>query len=1533
MHIFAPPTIRTMKNLNLAMVIALATSFTAFSQKPTATVPPVRNCGTQVPDAAWDAWFNQQVEDYVQRNYTNRSGSNAVQITNYTIPMVVHVLHKTSEAVGSGMNISQAQVNSQLTVLNQDYSKQGQNLGNCPSTFTASIANTGIQFCLAKIDKNGATMSEPGIDRIDWQAKGWTDPSSFTSSSAVQSYFDGTIKPASIWDPTKYLNIWVADMSGSGLLGYATFPAGTSLTGLSGVETASTSGVVILTTAFGNTGNVAAPYNMGRTVTHEVGHWLGLRHIWGDGTCLTDYCNDTPPAQQANFGCPTFPHNQGVCSGNTTGEMTMNFMDYSDDACMYMFTNDQTTRIQTAMQTGTYRTQVAVSTVCNSPTTLDAGISSIIKPANGSSTCVNSVTPQVVLQNYGSVTITTCKINYQLDAGTASTYNWSGSLASSASATVTLPALTGLSAATHTYHVSTASPNNGSDQNTSNDAQSSVFTVTSSSGSALPFAEGFEGTTFVPTGWTYTPVNTTNDWSRVTTASGFGTSTACAKMDNYSGTTSSAGQKDDMITPGYNCTNANSTLRLKFDVAYAQYNTTVDSLNVFISTDCGSTWTKIYHKGGAGLATAGATTTAFTPTATQWRKDSVSLSTYAGQANVIFKFESVSGWGNNLYLDNINLNYTNSVTPPVANFSVSPSPACVGQTVSLTDNSTNSPTSWTWTMNGGSPASSTVQNPTVSYSVAGTYSITLVATNAGGSSSAVTKTITVNALPAVTATSNPQTICAGQSAVLTAGGASTYSWSTGANTATISVTPTVTTTYSVTGISAAGCGKSVSTTLTVNALPNVAATSVNLCAGSSATLTASGANTYTWNTGANTATISVTPTITTIYTVTGTSAAGCSKAATATVTINALPGVTANSATTCAGTAAVLTASGANTYNWSTGATTTSISVTPTVTTTYTVTGTSAAGCSKSITTTVTVNAAPNVTATSASVCLGNTATLTASGATTYTWNTGATSASIAVTPTGTTTYTVTGTNTGGCTKSFTTTVTVSPNPTLTVNDPAVCSGQSTVLTVSGASTYSWSTGSTSSSITVTPTSNTVYTVTGTNAAGCSKTTTATVTLVSPPTVSVNSATVCAGQQVVLTASGASTYAWSTGATSSSITVTPTSNATYTVNGANAPGCSQSVTSTVSVLASPTVAVSNVTICAGQTATLSASGATTYSWSTGATTASITVTPTNNSTYTVTGSNGTCTDSKTVNVQVKNSPNVSATSATVCAGQQATISASGATSYTWSTGANTSGASVTPNATTVYTVTGAGGNGCTATVTSTVIVNQLPSVTASSATICAGNQAVINAGGASTYSWNTGATAASLSVSPSNTTTYTVTGTDNSGCANSATGVVTVNAIPSTPTVSVNGNVLTSSAANGNQWYLNGTAINGATSQSYTATQTGTYNVVVTNSSGCSASSSTVTVNSTGIASMETIGLNLYPNPTEGSVSLVLTSAGTVKVEIINGIGQKIQEQSMMNCDGGCSKVFDLSNYPNGIYLFRIYTGEACYTKPVLLKQ
>lgn len=342
-----------------------------------------RTCGTPTPDKEWNEWFNKLVE---QRKADIASGK--VTAAPWVIPIIVHVIHN-GQPVGTADNISQAQVQDQVNILNADFAGTGFNNANAPAIFAPLKADLQISFCLAVKDPTGGILPQPGIDRVDRNAHGWTN-GPYTSA-----YVDANIKPTTIWDPTRYCNVWVANLGG-GLLGYATFPAGTSLSGITGGGTSTTDGVVILNTAFGSVGTATAPpYNKGRTITHELGHWLGLRHMWGDGTCLTDFCNDTPPAQNSNFGCSTsctggcftHPYKLGACPTNTTGEMTMNFMDYTDDPCMYMFTLDQKTRAHTAMTQGTYRSLLGTHGLCSivtpSPGPASASFSIPGKPCVG----------------------------------------------------------------------------------------------------------------------------------------------------------------------------------------------------------------------------------------------------------------------------------------------------------------------------------------------------------------------------------------------------------------------------------------------------------------------------------------------------------------------------------------------------------------------------------------------------------------------------------------------------------------------------------------------------------------------------------------------------------------------------------------------------------------------------------------------------------------------------------------------------------------------------------------------------------------------------------------------------------------------------------------------------------------------------------------------------------------------------------------------------------------------------------------------
>lgn len=505
--------------------------------------------------------------------------------------------------------------------------------------------------------------------------------------------------------------------------------------------------------------------------------------------------------------------------------------------------------------------------------------------------------------------------------------------------------------------------------------------------------------------------------------------------------------------------------------------------------------------------------------------------------------------------------------------------------------------------------------------------------------------INVIASPTVNITSSSSSVCAGSTTTLTASGASTYSWSAGGSGTSISVSPTVTTVYTATGIAASGCRDTQTLSVTVGANPTVSITapSPSVCSGSSVTLTASGAATYTWSGGGSGTTKIVSPTITTVYTSTGTAANGCKDTQTISITTAANPtvNISASSTTACAGSSVSLTASGASTYSWSSGGSGTTTTISPTITTVYTSTGTAANGCKDTQTISVAVSANPtvNIAASTPSICTGSTATLTASGAATYTWSSGGSGTAINVSPTVTTVYTATGTAASGCKDTQTLSLTVTTTPTLVTNNYTICAGGTATLITSGASTYSWSTGATSSSITVTPATSTNYTVTGTNGGACSNTRTLSVTVGSALSILItpSTPTICIGNSGTITASGASTYTWSTGSNSTSIVITPATTVNYTVTGTSG-SCSGTNTISIAVSANPTVAAtsSSSLICTGNSATLSATGASSYNWNPGSLSgASIAVTPTASTTYTVVGSNAAgCTNTKTVSVTV-----------------------------------------------------------------------------------------------------------------------------------------------------------------------------------------------------------------------------------------------------------------------------------------------------------
>ncbi|MBU3659057.1 MAG: T9SS type B sorting domain-containing protein [Flavobacteriales bacterium] len=831
---------------------------------------------------------------------------------------------------------------------------------------------------------------------------------------------------------------------------------------------------------------------------------------------------------------------------------------------------------------------------------------------------------------------------------------------------------------------------------------------------------------------------------------------------------------------------------------------------------------------------------------------------------------------------------------PAPIITVNPITICSGETNTLT--ATPDQTGGTYAWSTGATTNSIAVNPTITTTYSVTYSL--------GACTPATATAVVTVNPAPIITVNPITICSGETNSLTAtpdqsGG--TYAWSNGATTASISINPTTNTTYSVTYSLGACTPATANATITVNPAPTVLINPITICSGETNSLTATpdqSGGTYAWSTGATSASITVNPTATTSYSVTYSLGACTPATSNATVTVNPAPLVSVTPITICSGETGNLTATPdqtGGTYAWSTGATTNSIAVNPTTTTTYSVTYSIGACTLATANAVVTVNPAPIITVNPITICSGETNSLTATPdqtGGTYAWSTGATTNSIAVNPTTTTSYSVTY-SLGACTPATATAVvTVNPAPIVSINPITICSGETNTLTATpdqSGGTYAWSTGATTASISINPTTNTTYSVTYSLGACTPATATTMVTVNPAPTVSINPITICSGETGNLTATPdqtGGTYAWSTGATTNSISVNPTATTSYSVTYSLGACTPATATATVTVNPAPTVAINPITICSGETNTLTATPdqtGGTYAWSTGATTNSIAVNPTATTSYSVTYSLGACTSATaSATVTVTPAPTLTVNSITICSGETNTLTATPSLpggNYAWSAGVNTSTYTINPTTTTTYTVTYTLGACTPAIASGTITVNPTPTISITSPTICSGSSSSIVAtpsvnGGS--YSWSTGATTSSINVNPSTTTNYTVTYSINN-C--SVTGSTTLTVNP-TPVITVNSSTIcngqtTTITANatpigGNYLWSNAQNVNSIV---VSPTSTSTYNVLYT-LNGCNATANTtvtvnpipqVTIASETICAGETIDLIAIPNLTGGT--------------------------------------------------------------------
>lgn len=585
---------------------------------------------------------NQQFENWIQEKLSSKrfenqrtEGTQSV----YTIPVVVHVIHN-GEAIGNGTNISDNQVLSQINAMNKDFQRLNLDAANTPAEFLPVAGSFDVEFVLARQDPFGASTN--GIRRVQGTKTVWTIND------------NATFKALSYWPAEDYLNIWVINIPS--YLGFAQFPV-SSLPGLEdSPNDRLTDGVVMDYTVFGSnfeglgTFSLDTKYNRGRTCTHEVGHFFGLKHIWGDdgSACSgTDHVDDTPN-QGGNYvgQCPS-----GTRTTCSSDDMYMNYMDYTDDACMNLYTQGQVARMTVVLENSPRRFSLLNSNGASDPPPLahDLALTQINLPTT--SICGGTFIPSVSVQNIGTTTASTARVQLKVNGAITETKDFAPDLANLATTTLTFNPIT-QNSGTLTYEFEVLLVNGVSDQRPEN----SLLDVTTSvpASSTLPVSEVFNS---IPVAWDIYNPDDGIQWSlRNTSTNGNAMYVNCYDYENE-------GAIDRLLTPVLDLTSA-STAYLRFDRAYALFSASYpERLRVLVSSGCdfSNTFTEVLNLEGSALATAPSTTSSFVPTsASQWQNSVISLHNFIGN-KIQIAFEVTNAYGNNVYIDNVTISTDNSI--------------------------------------------------------------------------------------------------------------------------------------------------------------------------------------------------------------------------------------------------------------------------------------------------------------------------------------------------------------------------------------------------------------------------------------------------------------------------------------------------------------------------------------------------------------------------------------------------------------------------------------------------------------------------------------------------------------------------------------------------------------------------------------------------------------------------------------------------------------------------------------------------------
>ncbi len=587
-------------------VILLFTVFFGFSQK-CLTDYHYEQYQKAHPELQYEFDKLAHIQDYVPQQKTN--GVTRI------IPVVFHVIHEYGPE-----NISKAQIDDAIRILNEDYRKLNPDTTDTRAVFKPYAADCSIEFRLAKIDPNGNCTQ--GIDRI---------------YSPLTNDAGDNVKALSWWNNSKYLNIWtVKSIAGSGsgtILGYSQFPGGGSAT---------TDGIIVRNDCVGRIGT--EPGNgfgeYGRTLTHEIGHSLALFHTF-QGSCNGgDQVSDTPPVSTANYGCVLTTNS---CTNFSSPylydvpDMLENYMDYTNGTCQSLFTGGQKTRIDAALSQ--YRSNLYSA----------ANLASTGVDGNGPISCTpvaDFIANKIIGCSGTNFSFTDLSYN-----GTITNWNWTFTGASTPNSTDQNPNTISWSTA-GTYSVS-LTVSNAAGNNTK--TRTSYITISAlQATSTVPVVQGFENATIQSDGWTLENGGNATTWQRITSSKRSGA--ACFYINHYNATGTASGDVDAFYSKSYSLTNVTKPV-INFYTAYAQRISGVnDVLKMYISIDCGQTWQVKISKIGNTLAGGVAmNANSYVPQATDWILQQYDLISYAGIPNIRFRFETTSREGNNIYIDDINV--------------------------------------------------------------------------------------------------------------------------------------------------------------------------------------------------------------------------------------------------------------------------------------------------------------------------------------------------------------------------------------------------------------------------------------------------------------------------------------------------------------------------------------------------------------------------------------------------------------------------------------------------------------------------------------------------------------------------------------------------------------------------------------------------------------------------------------------------------------------------------------------------------------